>query len=73
MVLSKFAFNESMYIEIAQHLFYWDVNEGTNQPRDMKSSFRDDTPFVTFTSNNRHNIHLLLTNYNKLIFVTWTK
>ena len=41
MVFSKFTFNESIYTDVIQHLFCLDINEGTNQPHDMKWSFRD--------------------------------
>ena len=51
-ILHEFAFNQSMYTEVAQHLFHWDNNEGTNKSRDMKSYFTDAAPFASFTSAN---------------------
>ena len=52
LILHEFAFNQSMYTEVAQHLFHWDNNEGTNKPRDMKSYFTNAAPFAAFTSTN---------------------
>ena len=56
MAFNNFAFNESMYTEVTQHLFHWYINGGTKQPHDMISFVSDNTHVASFTSNNRPKI-----------------
>ena len=50
-----YAFNGSVYISVALHMYHWDNNDDTDavsHTRNMKSYFSDETPFALFTSVN---------------------